>query len=75
MDLGSGPVCRHERVLSFPGAADGLGVLIMPRCGLIVDGAELSAVAVSTARGVPGFDPVEGRVGELVAGVPVVLVE
>ena len=44
-------------------------------CGLVVDGAEALVVAVSSGWVVPGFDPFEYGGCELVAGVPVVLVE
>src|SRR5207302_210435 len=43
--------------------------------GLVVDGAEHLAVAVSAAWVVPGFDPVEDRQGELLSGTPLMLVE
>jgi Integrase core domain len=51
------------------------------RCGgggvgsFVVDGAEHGAVGVAPARVVPGLDPVEDRQCQLLAGVPVVLVE
>jgi len=44
-------------------------------CGLVVHGTEHLAVAVSPTRVVPGLDPFEDGLGELVAALPVVLVE
>jgi len=44
-------------------------------CGFVVEWAEVVAVAVAAVGVVPAFDPFEDRGGELVAGVPPVLVE
>ncbi len=43
--------------------------------GFVVHGTEHLAVAVSSPRVVPGFDPLEDGLGQLVAAFPVVLVE
>lgn len=43
--------------------------------GLVVDGTDALVVAVAASRVVPGLDPVEHRQRQLLAGVPLVLVE
>ena len=43
--------------------------------GFVVHGTQHLAVAVTPTRVVPGFDPLEDGLGELVAALPVMLVE
>ena len=43
--------------------------------GFVVHGTEHLTGAVSSSRVVPGFDPLEDGLGELLAALPVVLVE
>ena len=57
-----------------PGLTDGVGVGICRMGGFVVGGAEAFVVAVASGGVVPAFDPFEYGAGELVSGVPVVLV-